>query len=315
MAGRSGSGGIQRGPLVALGVALLLVLALLAPLTLSGVAQEDEPWLYLTERPFEDPVPRWNFTTLAADENETGRDRTASQANVPTFLAEWSWYLPRAPDNWSVEDGDRWEFVLFIEGLDEVFPVPHVSPPNASVPGTYEFTTQVRDADGLHASGSLEVSLLEAESGIQRYTVPATFLDDKTYTADDGSDNLRIDVTVSGRGVDPESPLVLHFGSTEHPSHLSASGYPHEAFRALELDFLTTQKCSELLLQQESCEHLAQEGDEPDQEETPGPTEENSTGQETDSEPETESSPGPGLLVLVAALLLGPRLRHQRRKR
>lgn len=318
MAGRAGSNGIRNAPLLAVGVGLLFVLAVLVPAASPVAAQEEDAVLYLTERPFEDFFERWNFTAIAPDVNETERDRRADQANVPDFAAGWNWFLPRTPENWSVEEGTEWEFVFFIEGLDEVHPLPMTLFPPSTNPGSYEIIVEVFDSDGVHASGSSLISLLEVEAGIQSYSATASFHEDKTFETGEGSGELNIEISISGRGNDPESPLFIHFGSDEYPSRLSVPDYPHAAFREMELDFLAGQECKELLLQQESCKALAQDDKDPENggpngNETDGeePNPRNGNGGENQTEPETRGSPGPGVVPFISGALILLSLIHR----
>lgn len=224
-------------PWIAVSTALFLALLMLTPAILPAGAQEHgnaDRVLYLSELAGEPTNDRWNFTTFAPGPDDPGLERHADQRGIPTFAADWYWFLPRAPADWSVGQGDEWEFVLFIEGLDETLPLPGDWFDPKSSAGQHEIQIDILTSDTVYAKGSIRSALPEVGQDIRSFKVVVEFDDDYTFTPENGPDHFRIDISVTGHGLSQKSPLVLHFGSQDHPSHLDAPEYPWQALRAME---------------------------------------------------------------------------------
>jgi hypothetical protein len=293
-----------------LGFAFILLVSLMA--AIPTAAQDDatsDQILYLTQRPFESTSDQWNFTSYAPIEEEEGSRRQAEQSSFPTFRGHWAWYLLAAPTDWTIPAGAQWEVHVHVSGLEEVHPLPTFSSLSSGTLG-YELRLEIRSGDRALAVGSTEILVTEAEAGIHEYVVAAEFREGLTIDYHQmTSQKLVFELSISGRSSDPDSPLLAHFGSTTHTSKVAVPGYPVEAFRALEDEYLLEKECQQLILQQRSCEELQRRsagGNEsngaPENNGNPNGTNGGEDlgedpGESSSDDEEIRGSPGPGLLL------------------
>lgn len=316
--------GGPKDPAAAFGLLCSLVL-LVGVLWTGPVAAQDDSTdqeaLHLTERPFELNRDRWNFTVFPPDENETGRDRQAEQSAFPTFRAAWNWFMPSTIENWSLPGGTVWEFHLFISGLDEVYPMPTFTSLSSGTAGHMIEVEIIREET--LGSGSLAVSALDVQPGVQEYSLMVEFEEDHEFTTDDEIEAITISVSVSGRGEGPESPLHLHFGSQEQSSRILARSYPMDALKEWELGYLLQEECQRLLLQQRSCTELQRSDREgeggPDENGGPDPDgdgNDNGTGEEEEGPQDGDNGPRktPGLPTAALLVALGFLVARVRRR-
>lgn len=302
------SGGRAASAWVGLVVLLLVSLAFI-PVIIVGGQEEEEPVedvVYFTQRRGSDP--EYNFSTYAPKIEETTVREGVASGDFGLEVS-WGWWLPTAPANWSVESGAEWEVILHIGGWDEHLPIASpISNPDAI--GQHRVQVNLTMGNSLVASGAIYRDADPVNDGVERVVIPIEFVDSFDFRRDEGSDTMLLDVRLTGRRMDSDATMDLHYGSTEFSSRIETSGYPVEHLRIWEDQLLWKEYCAEKQLEQEVCEP---ESGPPPTNGGPG-----ATGNPSDNSTGRESVPAgaPGAILIpslaIGALLLLPLVRKRR---